>query len=270
MPTKYADIEGIAVHYVHGGRSTLPRVVPDLSRGTLFVFLHDAGGNAGIWRNVAALLDGEHSTIVLDFPAHGRSGGTESLKSIEAISAFLAASLRTLGLRPAVLVGHGMGAAVAIETARHAPDIVAALALVNAAAHCHIAPETLETWQNVMRGRAPQPFTTESFSPKTDFAVMRQGWTEQVQTDPRVRYHDLVAWSHYDATAVLGEIGVPTTIVAGADDGITPPAQAEELRRGIRGSQLIILPDAGHLLPIEKPAELAKTIGPIGPIRPIS
>jgi pimeloyl-ACP methyl ester carboxylesterase len=266
LPTKYAYVDGTAVHYMHGGRSTLPGVVPDLGRGELLAFLHDAGGNAGIWRNAAALIDQTHSTIAFDFPGHGRSGGTESPKTVEAYAGFFITLARALGMRPAILVGHGMGAAVALETVLAAPDLVRALVLANATTHFEAAPEMLRTWQNVMRGRAPQPFTTDAFSPQTDFAVMRQGWTEQVQTDPRVRYFDLVAWSRYDAAPRLGEIRVPTIVVAGADDRITPPAQAEQLQHGIAGADLVVVADAGHLLPLEKPAELAKAIGLIGPI----
>ena len=90
MPTKYAYVDGVAVHYVHAGRTTLPDVVPNLERGQLAVFLHDAGGNAGIWRHVTPLLDDEHSAIAFDFPGHGRSGGTSGLESIDACARFFA------------------------------------------------------------------------------------------------------------------------------------------------------------------------------------
>jgi pimeloyl-ACP methyl ester carboxylesterase len=241
----------------------LPGVVPDLNRGELLLFLHDAGGNAAVWQPHVDAFGKDHSPIALDFPGHGRSGGTESLGSIDAYCSFLAALIDALALRPAVLVGHGMGAAVAVAMAARAPERVRALVLVGAAARGEVPAATLETWANVMRGRSPQPFTTEAFSPKTDFAVMRQAWTEQVKTDPRVRYFDLLAWSNYDARPHLGAIRVPTLIAVGKDDGVTPPSQADELKHAIAGSRLAVVDDAGHWLPLEKPAELQAAIAPL-------
>lgn len=260
MPTKYAYVDGVAVHYVHAGRTTLPDVVPNLERGQLAVFLHDAGGNAGIWRHVTPLLDDEHSAIAFDFPGHGRSGGTSGLESIDACARFFAGLAGALGMRPAVLVGHGMGAAVALRVARTHPAMVRRLVLIGAAPRLDLPEETRETWRNVMRGRLPQPFTTEAFSPKTDFALMREGWMEQAKTDPRVRYFDLVAWSEHDAGADAGEIQAPTLLVSGSDDRLAPPASAATLQSMIAGARSITIADAGHLLPLEKAEDLAAAI----------
>ena len=106
-----------------------------------------------------------------------------------------------------------------------------------------------------MLGRAQQPFTAEAFSPKADVAVVREAWMEQVKTDPRVRYFDLLACNHFDVTRRLREISVPTLIIAGRDDTITPPERSEVLHRGLRGSKLVITDDAGHTVPNEKPQE---------------
>ena len=83
---------------------------------------------------------------------------------------------------------------------------------------------------------------------------------EQIKTDPRVRYFDLVACQQVDLTAKLGEIRKPTLILAGQDDQSTPVAQSEQLRDGIAGSKLVIVPQAGHWLPIEKPQEVCDAI----------
>jgi 3-oxoadipate enol-lactonase len=137
---------------------------------------------------------------------------------------------------------------------------VRALVLVNTAARFELPAQMLDVWENVMRGRAQQPFTTEAFSAKTEFAVMREIWTEQVKTDPRVRYFDLVACNEFDARNRLAGIAMPTLIVAGRDDVVTPLAQAEELHRGIAGSRLVVIDDAGHALSMEKPAALSAAI----------
>jgi pimeloyl-ACP methyl ester carboxylesterase len=255
MPTKYVTVDGTAVHYFHTGPTTLPTVAPDLSKGELLLFVHAAGSNGNTWqRQLAAFADG-HSPLGFDFPGHGRSGGTESLKSIDTYRDFLSAFAGTLRLRPCVVIGRSMGGAIAMAYALAHPDRVRALVLVATAAHFELPHAMLDTWKNVMLGRAQQPFTTEAFSPKTDFAVMREMWMEQVKTDPRVRYFDLAACNQFDVTARLGEIKIPTLIVAGRDDAFTPPQQSEALHKGIKGSTLLVIEDAGHMVSNEKPEE---------------
>ena len=75
---------------------------------------------------------------------------------------------------------------------------------------------------------------------------------EQVKTDPRVRYTDLLACQAFDGRALLSQIRTPTLIVVGADDQVTPPALSEELARGIAGARLEVLSAAGHQAPLEQ------------------
>jgi pimeloyl-ACP methyl ester carboxylesterase len=255
MRTKYVTVDGTAIHYFHGGPSTLPGVIPDLGRGEVLLFLHGAGSNGHTWHRQVTAFSEEHSPLAFDFPAHGRSGGTESLGSIAAYRDCVVALMQALDVRPCVVVGRSMGGAVAMALALSHPDSVRALVLVATAACFDLPATLLETWKNVMLGRAQQPFTTDSFSPKTDFSLMREIWMEQVKTDPRVRYHDLVACTQFDVRQRLAAIGVPTLIVAGRDDQRTPMARAEELQRGITGSELVIIDDAGHHVGNEKAEE---------------
>ena len=255
MPTKYITVDGTAVHYFHTGRTTLPNVTPDLSKGELLLFVHAAGSNGNTWHRQLSAFADTHSPLAFDFPGHGRSGGTESLKSIEAYRDCLGKLIDALRLRLNVLIGRSMGGAIAMAYALAHPERVRALVLVATAARFELPQAMLDTWKGVMLGRAQQPFSTEAFSSKTDFAVMREAWMEQVKTDPRVRYFDLVACNEFDIAARLGEIHVPTLIVAGRDDAFTPPQQSEILHNGIKGSKLVVIEDAGHTVPNEKPEE---------------
>jgi len=255
MPTKYVTLNSTAVHYFHTGRTTLPGVVPDVSRGESLLFIHGAGSNGNTWHRQLAAFGDAHSPLAFDFPGHGRSGGTESLKSIDAYRDCLAAFMDALHLRPSVLIGRSMGGAVAMAYALTHPQRVRGLVLVATAARFDLPQTMLDTWQHVMLGRAQQPFSTDAFSPQTDFAVMREAWMEQVKTDPRVRYYDFVACNSFDFTDRLGALNVPTLIIAGRDDRFTPLERSEVLHRGIPGSTLVILDNAGHTQPAEKPAE---------------
>ena len=255
LPTKYVHVDDTAVHYVHTGRTTLPGVTPPLDRGELLLFIHGAGSNANTWHRQLAAFAETHSPLALDLPGHGRSGGTESLGSIAAYRDCVIAFMDALRLGPAVLVGRSMGGAIAMALALAHPHRVRALVLVATAARFELPDAMLDTWKAVTQGRAQQPFTADAFSPTADFAVVRDAWMEQVKTDPRVRYGDFVACNAFDVSTQLSTLHVPTLLVAGRDDRITPPERSEVLHRAIRGSRLLVIEGAGHTIPAERPAE---------------
>ena len=252
MPSKYVTVDGFAVHYLHTGLTTLPDVRPTLDRGALFVFVHAAGSNAGMWRRQIEGIGGVHSALALDFPGHGRSSGVEGLATIDAYADFLLRFAETLGLRPFVLVGRSMGGAVALAVGARHPERVRGLVLACTGPRFPLGAEQLEAVRDVARGRLPQQFTTETFSPATGAELMREAWTEQVKTDPRVRYADLLACRAFDGRDLFARVRTPTLVVAGADDQVTPPALAEELARGIGGARLEVLARAGHQAPLEQ------------------
>ena len=253
MPTKYVEVDGYAVHYFHTGQTTLPPVVPDVSRGKLIVYIHGAGSNGHFAHKLLDILSAQHSPLSFDFPAHGRSSGIDSLGSIPAYSDFTYSLWKTLGVRPAVLMGHSMGGAIALDLALRHPEMVDGLILTCTAATFNIPDERVETWAQVMKGRQPQPFTKDSCSSQTPQDIVQQGWMEQIKTDPRVRHFDLVACQQVDLRPRLGEIKTPTLVLAGQDDSATPVAQSEELRDQIPGAQLSVIEAAGHWLPLEQP-----------------
>lgn len=260
MPSKYIDVADYAINYFHTGRTTLPGVTPEVSKGTLLFYLHGAGSNGHFGHKLVTGLSAAHSPLSLDFPGHGRSSGTESLRSVAAYSDYVYLFWQALGVRQAVLIGHSMGGAVALDLALRHADMVAGLVLVSTAPKFAVPEELLHTWRQVMMGRSGQPFTKDGVSPSTPMNIVQEGWMEQIKTDPRVRYFDILACQQFDVTARLGEIRVPTLILVGQDDKITPLAQSEQLRAGIPSAALTVVPEAGHWLPLEKPQEACDAI----------
>jgi pimeloyl-ACP methyl ester carboxylesterase len=256
MPTKYVDVSGYATYYYYVGRTTLPDVVPDFSRGRALLLLHGAGSNGHAWHYQYDHLGGRHSPIAPDLPGHGHSSGVEGLPTTADYAAFTIAFLDALKLDSAVIAGHSMGGAVAMELALRHPHRVKALVLIATAAKFDIPKERIDTWHAVTMGRASQPFNNDGYSPKTIAAkpeIIREGWGEQIQTDPRVRWGDLVACSQIDLRDRISGIDKPALILAGADDSMTPPAEAELLRSRIKGARLEVVADAGHRLTTERP-----------------
>jgi pimeloyl-ACP methyl ester carboxylesterase len=256
MPTKYADVNGYATYYYYVGKTTLPDVIPDFSRGRALLLLHGAGSNGHAWHYQYEHLGNRHSPIAPDLPGHGRSSGVEGLRTIEDYAAFTLAFLDALRLDSVVIAGHSMGGAIAMELALRHPARVGALVLVATAPKFDIPKDRIETWRAVTMGRASQPFNNDGYSPKTITTkpeIIREGWGEQIQTDPRVRWGDMVACSQVDLRDRISQLDKPTLILAGADDSITPTPEAEFLRSRIKGARLEVVPDAGHRLTTERP-----------------
>jgi pimeloyl-ACP methyl ester carboxylesterase len=252
LPTKYVTVDGTAVHYLHTGPTTLPDVPPALDRGRCFLLLHAAGSNAGLWRRQLDALAAGHSAVALDLPGHGRSTGLDGLATVEEYAEVVARFATALRLRRSLVVGRSMGGAIALVLATRHPELVEALVLACTAARFELAEERIAAARDVARGRLPQQFTSETFSPSTGMEIMREAWMEQVKTDPRVRHTDLLACRAFDGRALLASIRVPTLVVAGADDAVTSVACAEELVRGIPGARLEVIVAAGHQAPLEQ------------------
>jgi pimeloyl-ACP methyl ester carboxylesterase len=260
MPTKYARIDDLAVHYAHGGGTTLPDQPPPLGKGAALLLVHGEGGSGALWARQLAHFAAEHSPVAVDLPAHGRSSGLDGPASAEDAAALLGRFLEALGAPPAVVVGHGLGGQVALLLALREPARVRAVVTIGTAAKADPHQQTTEKIRLVVKGRLGQQFDTPFFGPSPEMNAMREFWSEMVKTDPKVRLSDLVASSCCDLRGRLADIGRPTLVIQGEADQLCPRAAAEELAKAIPGARLCVVPGAGHVAHLEKPAEVNQAI----------
>jgi pimeloyl-ACP methyl ester carboxylesterase len=163
-------------------------------------------------------------------------------------------------LRPFVALGRSLGAAVALMLALEHPTRLDGLVVVATGAWFEIEDAILQSVREVVSGRRGQQFTAEAFSPATTPEIMRRAWAEQVRTDPRVLYADLLACRRFDVRRRLRDIRVPTLVIAGADDRVVPVAAAEGLAAGIRGARLAVVPDAGQMVALEQAEKVNRLV----------
>jgi 3-oxoadipate enol-lactonase len=258
VPHKYATVEGVATYVHHVGRTTLPEVVPDLSRGEVVVCIHGSGGNGAIFGGVLEALAAEHSPLAIDLPGHGRSGGLDSLGSIERMADFVAAFLDKWGIARAVWLGHSMGGAVALQAALQRRERVRALVLCASAAR--FTGAAIPAVARVVLGKDRRPFFREAYSRKASPEVLRRGFLEDLKTDPRVLLGDLEACRDFDVEAELPRVSAPPLVVVGDDDDPEMLERSRTLARGLRGATLCTVQDAGHMLPLEQPDGLAGAV----------
>jgi len=261
VPAKYVSVQGIATYLRHTGSTTLPQVPPDLSAGEALICIHHTGGNC---RNFDPLLEAlypRHSGVACDLPGHDRTSSLESLGSIEAMADFIAALVDTLAVgRPVVLLGHGMGGSVALQCALAHPKIVRALVVCGSGVDYACGDDLIDRARLVCEGKARREFEMAAFKKGVAPEIMRAGYMDTLKTDPRVIYPNLMAQRDWHAAERLAEIDVPTLVCVGDEEQSRVTREADRLVATISGARKAEVPEAGHMLPTEKPEALASVV----------
>lgn len=243
-------VTGEVVYYAH--RRPVPEGQPPV------VFIHGAGGTHRHWlyqvRDLAATVPGDlhrPPTFALDLPGHGRSAGA-GRDTVAAYGDWLIAFLDAAKLERAVLVGHSMGGAIALDVALRRPERVAGLGLVATGARLRVAQAILD---GILQDpeAAVRLICDWAFSSGVPAEMVRLGRRQMAETPPGVLHGDFVACDTFDARERLAEISVPATILCGTADRMTPVKSSTYLRDRIPGASLHLFEGAGHMLMIEQP-----------------
>jgi pimeloyl-ACP methyl ester carboxylesterase len=260
VPEKYVHVDGNATFLRHVGPTTLPDASPDVSRGEVVLCLHGSVWTSASFARVLSLLGTDHSPLAFDFPAHGRSGGIDSLGSVERLAAYTRGVVEKLGLRPLVLIGHELGGAVALEYALRFSGDVRGLLLCNAAARFELDPALVERVERVSEGKKSRFFRSELYSPSASRELLGSAFMEELKTDPRVVLGNLRALSEWSFEERLPEIEAPTSVIAGEDEPEHARTRANRLAARVAGAGETAIAGAGGAIPLEQPEALARAL----------
>jgi pimeloyl-ACP methyl ester carboxylesterase len=261
MPEKYLRRDGLPILLRHTGQTTLPQDPPSLGEERAVVCLHDAGLQSSVFDALLdALASGGNGAIAFDLPGHGRSGSLDALPSIGAMAELARWVADRCAIERPVLVGHGMGALVALEWARSVD--VAGLVLCGAGLALGIADAAIEGMRQVTLGRAPRPFDPGRVHPDGGREMMQKAYMEGIKTDPRATLVDLEssrAWADAFEAAKAGP-QTPVLIVHGEGEDPLCVERAEALAQALPLATTATVPAAAHFLPLEQPAALAAQV----------
>jgi pimeloyl-ACP methyl ester carboxylesterase len=223
------------------------------------VLIHGAGGNLHFWPPGIRRLPG-YNTLALDLPGHGKSPG-RGRQSIDAYAADILKWMGAIELNRAVFIGHSMGSAIAIWLALNHPEVVLGLGLIGAGASLRVHPDLLDSTSSVTTfDNAVVKITQLSFSPSASERLVELATKRMLETRQSVLYGDLRACDEFDETLHISNILQSTIIICGIDDKMTPVRYSHFLSSNIPGSELEIIPDAGHMVMIEHPQTVAFAI----------
>jgi pimeloyl-ACP methyl ester carboxylesterase len=238
------------------------------------LLLHGQPGGAREWAPVQALLSGT-TTIAIDRPGWDGSSRPTDLAG-NAIAAREA--LDRAGIERATIVGHSLGAAVAVLLALLHPERAAALVLVSPSANTDslygldaflaqpvlgylagagalITAGLLLAAAPVRRRLAARMWLDERYLRSAGRSLLAPATWRAFASDQQALVSGLPA-----IEARLGEISAPTTIVAGSEDRVVPLSAARRLATQIRDAELVVIERAAHLLPQQHPDRVAAAI----------
>jgi pimeloyl-ACP methyl ester carboxylesterase len=224
------------------------------------VFLHGAGMDHTEWM-LQARFFAHHGRGVLavDLPGHGRSAGP-AVRSIAELADWLVALLDAAKVERAALVGHSMGALIALETAARAPTRVWAVALLGAATKMPVHPD-LQKAAEANDDAAADLVASWGFGRRAHVGGARAPGIWMLGSGVRLLQRapngalaaGLAACNAYQgALAAAPRVNCPTLLLLGEIDRMTPPAGARDIATRIADSRTIILPGAGHMMMVEQ------------------
>src|SRR4029079_393451 len=226
--------------------------------------LHGAGFDQTAWA-LHSRWFAHHGYGVLapDMPGHGRACGARR-RTIAEMADWTAALLEAAGVEKATLIGHSMGSLVALETAARYPAKVSALGLIGSPATMNVGPDLLKGAEANDHAAVDMVsiwglgFDAElggSLAP----GLWMHGGAQRVleRCRPGVLFSDLCAGNAYqDALAAAAKITIPTTLVLGERDLMTPSREGKALAAALPNSRTVVLSGAGHRLRAERPDDL--------------
>jgi len=238
---------------------------------TAVLFIHGFPFDHLMWRHQLAALT-RWRCIAPDLPGAGTSRGSKSADefSMGSYADDLIARLDGLQVGQAVVCGLSMGGYIVFEFLRRFPERVRAAILLNtkAAADTPEAKRGRDALAATAQHRGVQAVADELLlkvlaraSPERQPAVVREV-TEMILRQPVTGIVGALRAlrDRPDSTPLLGRIRVPVLVVAGDDDQIAPAAGMEEMARAIPGAQFVLIPESGHLSPLERPAAVNATL----------
>lgn len=255
------NVDGHAVFATTGGAHFDPA-------RPVVIFIHGAGFDRTAWRlQTRFFAHHGRSVLAVDLPGHGWSDGP-ALPSIAALADWTAKLVDAIGLGSAALVGHSMGALVALDTAARYPDKVRALALCGVAMEMPVHPEMLESARaDTLKVQELMTFWGIGNALHKGGVVSPGLWLRAESlavlsgNKPGVIHADLAACNAYkDAPARAQAVKCPTVLVLGDGDLMTPAAKAKPLADAIVGSRTVVIADCGHFMMVERPDETLEAL----------
>ena len=249
--------------------------VSNSEKGINLLLIHGAGGQEVdwplAWRSVSDLTrtlgltpkdhGGEldnYPIYSLDLPGHGKSGG-ESQTSVEKYADIVNKFVTAIKLDNVCIVGHSMGASIALNAALDKYSWLRAIALIGGASKMFVTDAILEglkenfelTIENIVK---------YSWYKNTGAFFKQKARQRMLEAGSKVVHDDFYACSQFDVSDRLAEIDIPTLVIASNYDRMVPIKVSHEMADQLSRSTFVTLENCGHFQHIEQTSRVAKEL----------
>ena len=233
---------------------------------TPILFLHGVGSDKSVWGPQLEHFGQFRRALALDYPGYGESDPAPAGTTRDDFAAAILSAMDALTIDRAHICGLSLGGVVAIALHHAAPDRCASLILADSFAVHPDGPGIRERGLNASRTIGMREMAEQRAGVLLAEGAPTELHGEVIETMAAIRPEafaiGLDAVWVADQRERAAEIRVPTLVLCGDKDVVTPPALSEQLAALISGAELVLIEGAGHLANIEKPEVFNRTVEP--------
>jgi pimeloyl-ACP methyl ester carboxylesterase len=217
------------------------------------VLVHGSGDSSAVWRDVVAAMAPPRMALAVDLPGHGARAAEPGpdMLTVADYAADVWQTIQQVGLARPVVMGHSLGGAITLQLGLEHSAELAGLVLVGTGARLRVLPAFLEGAATDPE-RAGLEMTRFGTSPHTAPEESARWARARAPVSGQVFHRDLAACNVFDVMAELDKITVPTLIICGDDDRLTPPKYSAYLAAHLPQAELQRIPKAGHFVMLEQ------------------
>ncbi|HUE78656.1 MAG TPA: alpha/beta fold hydrolase [Sphingomicrobium sp.] len=226
------------------------------------LFLHGVGSDRSVWAPQLAHFGSARRALAFDYPGYGESDPAATGTTRDDFAATILAAMAELSIKRAHVCGLSLGGVIAIAMHHAAPERCASLILADSFA---VHPDGQAIFDRSIAASEQMSELAAARTPALLAAGASEALHSQVREtlariDPEAfRIGTEAVWLA-DQSDRAAAIGVPTLVLVGDQDTVTPPELSRELAEAIPGAELHILAGAGHLANIERPADFNRLV----------
>ena len=219
------------------------------------VFLHGVGSDKSVWRPQLDHFSATRRAVAFDYPGYGDSDPAPEGASRDDYAAAILSAMDGLGIERAHVCGLSLGGVVAIAMHHSAPERCASLILADSFA---VHPEGRAIYDRSIAASSDLRAMAEArvdvlLAQPTDLEVRREVVDTMARIDPAAYQIGAKAVWLADQRDRAARIDVPTLVLCGSEDQVTPPPLSDELTRLVPVAGMQLIPRAGHIANLEKP-----------------
>ena len=250
-------LEPMPYETVAGQRLFFARHSGPAEKAPTLLLLHGAGGSRLEWPAELRRMAGA-TVYVLDLPGHGRSE-LPGRDTIEAYADVVLSFIEKEGLHNVVILGWSMGGAIAQLIGLRRVAAVTGLVLISTGARLRVMDAILEGVVDDFQG-AVDLIADKVWAEGAPSDVVEASRQRLQEADPAVVRGDYIACNRFDMMGRLGDIALPTLVISGTVDRMTPLKYGRYLAEEIPDARLLVVEGAGHMVTLEEPEAVAAAV----------